>query len=455
MTQPASADNPGAASHGIIGKFLHLASAQTIRDVLHTVFFIYLARVNQSHYGEFQLAFQTAMIVLFLGEFGLNQPMVVALSRKWGDKGQVLAQYGLIKTALFLAGMASEDRPVPTRIMRLDGLTRDVEMQVHRAREIANDATVVTCRDISKEGKLAGQAYETDSRFHMLVDGSMNLVCHVIGGGIRYVNQAGLKLLGAAEPEEVLGRRLEEIFHPDYADLLGSEMIEAAIAEDTSVPLRLARRDGKHFDAVVKLVRLPSRNGDQLMVEARDITAHNKAVMALRRANETLEMRVVNRTRELAEQRAKAEEMRQIAEEAQRFGLAPYEVSNYAQPGAESRHNLAYWRYGDYLGIGPGAHQRVLRAEGMIATRRHRAPEEWAARVEQHGHAAVEETTLTPEERGREAMLMGLRLSEGVDPARIAALDINAVGAGGGSPVSTPFSRWSASRIFAASPAGR
>jgi oxygen-independent coproporphyrinogen-3 oxidase len=109
------------------------------------------------------------------------------------------------------------------------------------------------------------------------------------------------------------------------------------------------------------------------------------------------------------------------AEEAARFGLVPYEVSNYAQPGAESRHNLAYWRYGDYLGIGPGAHQRLLRAEGMIATRRHRAPEEWAARVEQHGHAAVEETTLTPQERGREAMLMGLRLTEGVDPARIEA----------------------------------
>jgi oxygen-independent coproporphyrinogen-3 oxidase len=109
------------------------------------------------------------------------------------------------------------------------------------------------------------------------------------------------------------------------------------------------------------------------------------------------------------------------AEEAARFGLAPYEVSNYATPGAESRHNLAYWRYGDYLGIGPGAHQRVLRPEGMIATRRHRAPEEWTARVEQQGHAAVEETVLTPQERGREAMLMGLRLTEGVDPARIEA----------------------------------
>jgi oxygen-independent coproporphyrinogen-3 oxidase len=109
------------------------------------------------------------------------------------------------------------------------------------------------------------------------------------------------------------------------------------------------------------------------------------------------------------------------AEEAARFGLAAYEVSNYARPGAESRHNLAYWRYGDYLGIGPGAHQRVLRDGRMLAARRHRGPEEWAARVERDGHAAVEEVALAPAERAREALLMGLRLAEGVDPARIEA----------------------------------
>ncbi len=109
------------------------------------------------------------------------------------------------------------------------------------------------------------------------------------------------------------------------------------------------------------------------------------------------------------------------AEEAARFGLAPYEVSNYAKPGAASRHNLAYWRYGDYLGIGAGAHQRLLLAGAMHATRRHRAPEEWATRVERDGHATVEETVLTPRDRGREAMLMGLRLAEGVDITRIEA----------------------------------
>jgi oxygen-independent coproporphyrinogen-3 oxidase len=108
------------------------------------------------------------------------------------------------------------------------------------------------------------------------------------------------------------------------------------------------------------------------------------------------------------------------AEEADRCGLTPYEISNYARPGSESRHNLLYWRYGDYLGIGPGAHQRLLGADGaMRATRRHRGPEEWAARVERGGHGIAAIETLTPEQRGREALLMGLRLAEGVEPARI------------------------------------
>ncbi len=230
----------------------------------------------------------------------------------------LIPEYGPVMN-LFLAGMASEDRPVPTRILRLDGSTRDVELQVHRAREIAGDATVITCRDISKEGKLADIAKETDSRFHLLVENAMNLVCHTVNGVIRYINKAGLTLLGAVEPEAVLGRCLEDIFHADYAELLKAEMIDTIIAEDASVPLRLRRLDGSNLDAVVKIARLPSKTGFELMVEARDITAHNRAVMALRRANETLEMRVVSRTRELAEQRARAEELGLIAEASRRF----------------------------------------------------------------------------------------------------------------------------------------
>jgi putative oxygen-independent coproporphyrinogen III oxidase len=109
------------------------------------------------------------------------------------------------------------------------------------------------------------------------------------------------------------------------------------------------------------------------------------------------------------------------AEEAARHGLLPYEVSNYARPGAESRHNLAYWRYGDYAGIGPGAHGRITVGFSLIATRRHRAPEAWAERVEKSGHGTAEEEALDPSARAREMLLMGLRLAEGIDAARFAA----------------------------------
>jgi putative oxygen-independent coproporphyrinogen III oxidase len=94
-------------------------------------------------------------------------------------------------------------------------------------------------------------------------------------------------------------------------------------------------------------------------------------------------------------------------------GLPAYEISNHARPGEESRHNLAYWRYRDYAGIGPGAHGRRC---GM-ATMRHRKPENYLAAIEASGHGLVEERALTRAEQATEALLMGLRLREGVDCA--------------------------------------
>jgi oxygen-independent coproporphyrinogen-3 oxidase len=99
-------------------------------------------------------------------------------------------------------------------------------------------------------------------------------------------------------------------------------------------------------------------------------------------------------------------------------GLAAYEISNHARPGAESRHNLAYWRYRDYLGVGPGAHGR----RGCAATVRHKKPENWLSGIARNGHGLESETPLAPSERATEALLMGLRLGEGVDLARIAKL---------------------------------
>jgi oxygen-independent coproporphyrinogen-3 oxidase len=97
-----------------------------------------------------------------------------------------------------------------------------------------------------------------------------------------------------------------------------------------------------------------------------------------------------------------------------RRGLQAYEVSNHAVPGAESRHNLTYWRYGDYLGVGPGAHGRLTVDGTKHATRQHSAPEAWLEAVGAQGHATRARDPLDPEQKRQEITLMGLRLAEGV-----------------------------------------
>ena len=117
-------------------------------------------------------------------------------------------------------------------------------------------------------------------------------------------------------------------------------------------------------------------------------------------------------------------------------GLPAYETSNHAAPGAECRHNLVYWRYGEYVGVGAGAHGRLVAPDGRRATATEKNPEKWLRLVEAHGHGLVTDDLLTLEEQGDEYLLMGLRLVEGIDldrwedisgrildPARLADLE--------------------------------
>jgi oxygen-independent coproporphyrinogen-3 oxidase len=114
-------------------------------------------------------------------------------------------------------------------------------------------------------------------------------------------------------------------------------------------------------------------------------------------------------------------------------GLAAYEVSNHARPGEECRHNLVYWRYGDYVGIGPGAHGRLTLPEGRMATRTERVPERWLAKVDQTGTGELEREPLSRREQTVEMLMMGLRLSEGVEEERL--------GRAGGGPMETLLDR--------------
>ncbi|HWT30087.1 MAG TPA: radical SAM family heme chaperone HemW [Propylenella sp.] len=99
-------------------------------------------------------------------------------------------------------------------------------------------------------------------------------------------------------------------------------------------------------------------------------------------------------------------------------GLPAYEISNHAAPGAESRHNMTYWRYADYVGVGPGAHGRFTVDGTRRATMTEKHPETWLARVEADGQALIADDVLTLEESADEMLLMGLRLREGISPAR-------------------------------------
>jgi putative oxygen-independent coproporphyrinogen III oxidase len=119
----------------------------------------------------------------------------------------------------------------------------------------------------------------------------------------------------------------------------------------------------------------------------------------------------------------RASEMYLLTQElCEAAGLPSYEISNHARPGSESRHNLLYWRGHDYAGIGAGAHARITEAGTKRALATTRSPEDWLAQVEAQGHGLESDEALSADETAEEYLLMALRLAEGVDLARLAAL---------------------------------
>lgn len=230
--------------------------------------------------------------------------------------------------------------------------------------------------------------------------------------GVQALNDRDLKFLG---------RR-----HSAAEALAAVELARRAVPR-LSFDLIYARPGQSPADWAAELDRAIGLAGEHLSLYTLTIEAGTPFAQAVRRGDfAPLDPDAVADLYDLTQQRTGA------------AGLAAYEVSNHARPGAESRHNLVYWRYGDYVGIGAGAHGRLKDGQGFKrATRNWRKPESWLDRVEQGGHG-VEETELV-DARGRvaEALIMGLRLAEGVDAARFKAetgtelkdaLDIDAVG---------------------------
>jgi oxygen-independent coproporphyrinogen-3 oxidase len=124
-----------------------------------------------------------------------------------------------------------------------------------------------------------------------------------------------------------------------------------------------------------------------------------------------------------------AEEMYLLTQElCEAAGLPAYEISNHARPGSESRHNLIYWRGHDYAGVGAGAHARIATGGVKRALSTIKSPEHWLAQVETRGHGIASNEVLSAEDAAEEYLLMGLRLAEGIDLERLAAIGGRALG---------------------------
>ncbi len=240
----------------------------------------------------------------------------------------LLPDYGPVLD-LFLAGMSSEDKAVPTRIMGLDKTCTDVELQVFRARELAKGATVVVCRERSTPvAPRARRGHEAELKAHLMVDQVTAMVCLVQDGIIRHINRPGLSMLGVDKAQAVLGHELADLFHADYADVLQPHSLISLAAEGKSLPLRLRRRQEKGGarenagDCLVTITRLPSADEGEVMVEVRDISGHSRAMAALCQSNEKLEGRIARLTQDVDDLRARLRDNRDVHQAGRQFTQA-------------------------------------------------------------------------------------------------------------------------------------
>ena len=214
--------------------------------------------------------------------------------------------------------------------------------------------------------------------------------------GVQSLSDAALKTLGRRHTA---------------AEALEAVKLAASLFPRFTFDLIYARPGQTESDWRYELKRALDLVGDhvslyQLTIEPDTIFERLRDAGKLQLPDEDVALALFSATRELTEAR----------------GLPAYEVSNHARPGGESRHNLIYWHYGEYAGVGPGAHGRLATAKGRLAQETERHPEMWLTQVETEGHGLVENTPLSREEQGDEFLLMGLRLREGVDLRRFERL---------------------------------
>jgi oxygen-independent coproporphyrinogen-3 oxidase len=214
--------------------------------------------------------------------------------------------------------------------------------------------------------------------------------------GVQALNDADLKALGRMHTS---------------AEALNAVGVAASVFERYSFDLIYARPGQNGRDWQAELQSALTLVGDHLSLY--QLTIEPDTMFERLRDAGKLELPDADRGRELWD----------VTQEVMgKAGLPAYEISNHARPGGESRHNLIYWRYGEYIGVGPGAHGRIVTAKGRRAHATERHPEMWLTVVETDGQGLIEDELLSREEQADEFLLMGLRLAEGIDPIHFETL---------------------------------
>ncbi|MEE8393727.1 MAG: diguanylate cyclase [Rhodospirillales bacterium] len=220
------------------------------------------------------------------------------------------AGIGLIEQVL------EDAMPCLAMFVRADDSRIGAEINIQNARELGSGTMIIMAEDVSHRTALGSYVRDTEMRFRSLIDNATDLICSFSGGIITFINHSGLAMLGARSAKEVIAKPITSMFHEDYHQVFEDpEALTCLVEEEGLFPARLKRIDGSCLDVQVSLS--PTEDGNGFMLEARDITEHRNAVMALHQINQELEQRVRDRTRELSEEvtrRAEAEErMRQMA----------------------------------------------------------------------------------------------------------------------------------------------
>jgi len=210
-----------------------------------------------------------------------------------------------------IAVMADEADAIPMRIKGVTGKLMSLRLKVVSMPDLGENAHIVMGENVTRQAELTDAIHESQARFRKLVDSALDLICVMDDGLITYINDAGMKMLKAAYNDEVVGQPLETFLHDDYKDIFVGDIREL-VAEDMLIPVRFVDISQNQIDAEIGITILDSGRGANFMIEARDITAHNRAVTALRQSIENLEHRVEERTRALQDEvteRRRAEDM--------------------------------------------------------------------------------------------------------------------------------------------------